>query len=147
RSHRKVEYFQGPISRRRVMTSDLKKIIESKTSVRRDLKSRPVAEKLRIIEELTERALATRKDTSTALPEEPWEIPSTWRWRRMGDVATVVGGGTPRTDKPEYFGGDISWVTPADLSRYTQKTISHGSRNITRKGLENSGAQLLPPGT
>lgn len=128
------------------MTAELKKIFDGKRAARRDLASKPVGEKLRIVEELTERALATRKDTSAALPDEPWEIPSTWRWKRMGDVAKIVGGGTPRTDRSEYFGGDIPWITPADLSGYTQKTITRGSRSITPEGLANSGAQMLPVG-
>src|SRR4051812_8922599 len=76
----------------------------------------------------------------------PWAIPDTWRWSTMGEVAEVVGGGTPSTDRPEYYGGDIPWITPADLSGYVGKSISAGSRSITRAGLENSGARLMPAG-
>ena len=66
----------------------------------------------------------------------------------MGDVATVVGGGTPRTtDLTNFEGGDVPWITPADLSGFTEKRISRGSRNITRKGLAGSGAVLMPEGT
>ena len=69
------------------------------------------------------------------------------RWTTMGDIAEVVGGGTPRTnDSTNFEGGDISWITPADLSGYTEKYISHGSRFITRKGLDSSSARLLPAG-
>ncbi len=70
-----------------------------------------------------------------------------WRWSTMGEVAEVVGGGTPKTDNPEYFGGDIPWITPADLSGYTEKYISRGKRNISQAGLNNSGARLMPAGT
>jgi type I restriction enzyme S subunit len=129
------------------MSPDLKRIVESKVAFRRQLADKPVAEKLRIVEELAERSLATRKDTSAPLPDEPWQIPQSWRWSRMGDVGTIIGGSTPRTDRAEYFGGDIPWVTPADLSKYNAKTISRGARNITKEGLENSGARLLPAGT
>ena len=129
------------------MSPELKRIIESKRAFRKQLAEKPVAEKLRIVEELAERSLATRKDTSAPLPEEPWQIPQSWRWSRMGDVATVIGGSTPRTDRAEYFGGDIPWITPADLSKYNAKTITRGARNITKEGLENSGARLLPAGT
>jgi len=65
----------------------------------------------------------------------------------MGEVADVVGGGTPKTDQAEYFGGEIPWITPADLSGYSEKFISHGQRNITKAGLGHSGARLLPAGT
>jgi type I restriction enzyme, S subunit len=40
----------------------------------------------------------------------------------------------------------LPWITPADLSKYTEKTISYGARNISKEGLENSGARLLPAG-
>lgn len=66
----------------------------------------------------------------------------------MGEIADVVGGGTPKTNDPSNFdAGDIPWITPADLSGYSSKYIARGSRNITKKGLSSSSARLLPPGT
>jgi type I restriction enzyme S subunit len=129
------------------MKADLQHVTASKNALRRSLAKRPFAEKVRLLEELSERTLATRKDTSLPLPNEPWPIPDHWQWSTMGDVATVVGGGTPRTDRAEYFGGGVPWITPADLSGYHDKTISRGSRNITEEGLANSGARLLPAST
>ena len=129
------------------MSFDRERMLRSKREFRRDLAKRPISEKLHLMEAMAERALAVREDTSVIVPDEPWAIPSHWRWARMGDVSTVVGGGTPRTDRTEYFGGDVPWITPADLSKYTEKTISKGARNISRVGLENSGARLLPAGT
>jgi len=129
------------------MSFDLERMRKGKREYRHELAKRPIAEKLHLIEELAERALAVREDKSVSLPDEPWPIPRHWRWAKMGDVATVVGGGTPRTDRPDYFGGEIPWITPADLSKYIEKTISRGARNISRAGLENSGARLLPAGT
>lgn len=78
----------------------------------------------------------------------PWEIPESWTWVSAGDVSTVVGGGTPPTNEPKnYEGGEIPWITPADLSGYSDKFISRGARNITQTGLDNSGARLMPAGT
>jgi type I restriction enzyme, S subunit len=77
----------------------------------------------------------------------PWVIPEAWQWRYIGEVAAVIGGGTPDTRNPEYFGGDIPWITPADLSGYKAKHIESGARSITQTGLESSGAQLLPTGS
>lgn len=127
--------------------SDLEKVFTAKRDSRKKLAAKPVAEKLRIVEELAERILATRKDTAAKLPDEPWEVPSNWSWKRMGEVSKVVGGGTPRTDRPEYFGGEVPWITPADLSRHHGKMIACGARSITADGLSNSGAQLVPAGT
>ena len=73
---------------------------------------------------------------------------ATLRWTTMGEISDVIGGGTPRTSEPENFeGGDIPWVTPADLSGYTDKFISGGARFITQRGLESSSARVLPAGT
>src|SRR5438270_2238154 len=77
-----------------------------------------------------------------------WEIPQSWVWTRIGEIADVVGGGTPRTDDPlNYEGGEIPWITPADLSGYTSKFIGKGARNITKRGLANSGARIMPTRT
>ena len=65
----------------------------------------------------------------------------------MGEISNIIGGGTPQTNDPSNFGGNIAWITPADLSGYKGKTIRFGARNITNKGLEGSGARLLPIGT
>src|SRR5439155_4356002 len=129
------------------MEFNLDEMVKSKDALRRKLADLPVAEKLRMAEELSERALAIRPDDSPSPPDAAWPIPPHWKWKKMGDVATIVGGSTPPTDHDEYFGGEIPWITPADLSKYTAKTISRGTRNITQAGLDNSGARLLPAGT
>ena len=77
-----------------------------------------------------------------------WVIPETWQWSTFGDIATVVGGGTPKTgESVNWAGGSVPWITPADLSGYHEKLISHGARSITVAGLENSSARLMPAGT
>jgi type I restriction enzyme, S subunit len=69
-------------------------------------------------------------------------------WTTMGEIAEVVGGGTPRTSEPENFAGwGIPWITPADLSGYTGKHISRGARSITERGLQTSSARVLPAGS
>jgi type I restriction enzyme S subunit len=79
---------------------------------------------------------------------DPWKIPDSWSWVEASQIADIVGGGTPRTDDASNFdAGEIPWITPADLSGYRDKFIARGGRNITKKGLDNSGARLLPAGT
>lgn len=65
----------------------------------------------------------------------------------MGDVATVKAGSTPKTTVPSYWGGEISWITPKDLSGHAGKYIEEGARNITSAGLDSCSAQLLPKDT
>ena len=65
----------------------------------------------------------------------------------IGLVADIVNGATPSTSKSEYYGGDIIWLTPNDLSENRAKYISSGARNITVEGLKNCSAKLVPNGT
>lgn len=92
-------------------------------------------------EELLEQALVPED-------EQPYEVPANWFWTRLGHVTTVVGGGTPSSSVPVYYeNGEIPWISPVDLSRYTDMYISKGRRNITQQGLANSSAKLMPKGT
>lgn len=75
------------------------------------------------------------------------ELPASWRWATIGEVARVVGGSTPRTSDPSFWGGDISWITPNDLSGYTSKFIGRGRRTITKAGYESCSTQMVPAGT
>lgn len=63
---------------------------------------------------------------------------------QLQDVSDVVGGGTPSTKESLYWNGDVPWLTPKDLSGYNERYISHGERNISEEGLDNSSAVLLP---
>ena len=70
-----------------------------------------------------------------------------WQKIKIGDIADVISGGTPSTKNYDFWNGDISWLTPKDLSGYKERYISKGERNITTSGLQNSSARLLPKGT
>lgn len=65
----------------------------------------------------------------------------------LSDFGEVVSGGTPKTKVVEYWGEDISWITPADLSGYSDKYIYKGRKSITHLGLKNSSAKLMPKGS
>ena len=62
----------------------------------------------------------------------------------LGDVANIVGGGTPSTKDPENYNGDIPWITPRDLSAHNFRYIERGKRSITSNGLSSSSAKMLP---
>ena len=75
------------------------------------------------------------------------KLPKNWVLTTIGEIGIVVSGGTPSTRQPDFWGGNIAWITPADLSNYNDKYIQQGQRNITKIGLENSSAKLLPKGS
>ena len=68
-----------------------------------------------------------------------------WEQRELGEIADIVGGGTPSTSNPDYWDGDIDWYAPAEISE--QIFINSSSRKITKSGFENSSAKMLPVGT
>ncbi|EAH5372109.1 TPA: restriction endonuclease subunit S [Campylobacter jejuni] len=70
-----------------------------------------------------------------------------WKKCKLGDIAEVIGGGTPSTKVDEYWNGDIAWITPKDLTSYNKVFISKGARSITELGLSQSSAKLMPKGT
>ena len=67
-----------------------------------------------------------------------------WPVATVGEVCDVVSGATPRTGKPEFWGGNVPWVTPKDLSELGQKHLSDTPRKITRAGLESCSAKMIP---
>lgn len=68
-----------------------------------------------------------------------------WKECTIADLGEVVGGATPSTKKPEnYENGDISWITPKDLSTFNGRFITRGERNITEIGLNSCSTRLLP---
>ena len=75
------------------------------------------------------------------------EFPKGWEVKKLGEVGEIVSGGTPSTKIPEYWGGKISWITPADLSSYQNKIIFHGKKSITETGLKNSSTRLIRKGS
>ena len=71
-------------------------------------------------------------------------LPSGWASSVVGDIFEIVGGSTPRTDNPDYWDGDIPWLTPDDLSQHNGIFVGEGRRSITEAGLKSSSTHMLP---
>ena len=72
-------------------------------------------------------------------------LANAWEQRKLGEFATIVGGGTPSTNNSEYWDGDIDWYSPAEITG--QIFLTRSKRRITNRGYENSSAKMLPAGT
>jgi len=72
-------------------------------------------------------------------PKEGWVV------KKLGDIAEIVGGGTPSTFTNDYWNGDIDWFTPTEVGKI--KYLSGSKRKITNQGLKNCSARILPLGT
>ena len=68
-----------------------------------------------------------------------------WEQRKLGDIADIVGGGTPSTGNQSYWDGYIDWYAPAEIA--DQIYANSSQKKITGLGYENSSAKMLPPGT
>ncbi len=74
-------------------------------------------------------------------------LPKTWVQVTVADLGKVVSGGTPSTKENSYWGGNISWISPSDLTGYSNKHIAKGAKSITQQGLKNSSATIMPAGS
>jgi len=72
------------------------------------------------------------------------ELPAGWIWSNIGETFEVFVGATPRRSRPDYWGGDISWVSSGEVA-FTR--IKKTRECTTAEGLKNSSMDLHPPGT
>ena len=68
-----------------------------------------------------------------------------WEQRKLGELADIVGGGTPSTGVSDFWDGDIDWYAPAEIAEQIYLTSSQ--RKITEEGYNHSSAKMLPVGT
>jgi len=67
-----------------------------------------------------------------------------WSIQKLNKVSKIVNGGTPKTKVPEYWGGDINWITPKDLGQLESIYTSDTPRTVTEFGLKKSSAKEIP---
>ncbi|WQY84192.1 restriction endonuclease subunit S [Helicobacter pylori] len=72
-------------------------------------------------------------------------LPSNWQRVRLGDIAEIIGGGTPSTQVTSFWNGSINWFTPTEIG--ITKYVYKSQRTITPLGLKKSSTKLLPIGT
>lgn len=124
----------------------------------------PLAEQKRIAEilgccdrgiALKKELIAEKKRQKKALmqkllyPDSGYRLPGfTGEWRKysVSEICTIESGGTPATTDEECWGGNVFWCTPSDITN-AGKYIYTTPKTITRKGIENSSATLLPIGS
>lgn len=71
-------------------------------------------------------------------------MPQGWAWTTLDEIFRVVGGGTPPTDNPVFWNGDIPWITSADI--YGLKDIQP-RKLITEEAIQSSATNLVPKGS
>lgn len=74
-------------------------------------------------------------------------VPEGWSVSQLSRICNIVGGGTPERAKSEYWGGDIPWVSPTEVTSLKSRYITKSQEEITQLGLDKSSAKLHPVGT
>lgn len=69
-----------------------------------------------------------------------------WVKTTIGSCVEIIQGGTPSTANIDYWNGDIAWVTPSEITKLKGMYIRDSERKISKSGLQNSSAQILPAG-
>ena len=75
------------------------------------------------------------------------EVPRGWRQQTFRDTIQIIGGGTPKTSNPDFWGGDIPWFSVVDAPRSSDVFVIDTEKYITDAGLHGSSTKLLPVGT
>ena len=75
------------------------------------------------------------------------KVPADWEVRPIRTVAQLINGATPSTAVPEYWDGNILWITPDDLGKSTGRFISSSERRITQEGYRSCGTTIAPAGS
>ena len=70
-----------------------------------------------------------------------------WKEYKLSELGAIIGGATPSTKDSNNYDGEISWITPKDLSNYNNRYIFRGERMITRKGYDSCSCKMLPQGS
>ncbi|WP_279036159.1 restriction endonuclease subunit S [Lactobacillus intestinalis] len=78
--------------------------------------------------------------------EKPFDIPDSWEWVRLGEIGSIISGGTPKKSEKSYWDkANIPWITPASMAA-TQNEIVYKNDDlkfINKNGLEHSSAHLI----
>ena len=82
-----------------------------------------------------------RLPTENTLDREE-TIMAEWLKTALIDIVELIGGGTPKTSKAEYWGGNINWLSVKDFNNENRYVYST-EKTITEEGLNNSSTKLL----
>lgn len=70
-----------------------------------------------------------------------------WQKRKLKDVCRIVGGSTPSSGVPEFWNGEIVWITPTDLGKLKSVFIETSQRKITEEGYKSCATEIIPSGS
>ncbi|WFU40103.1 restriction endonuclease subunit S [Bradyrhizobium sp. CB82] len=90
---------------------------------------------------------AFRKAVPVAVPPDLGESPSQWHWHKLSDVARLESGHTPSRLRPDWWGGDVSWISLTEIRALDGQWVEGTQLRTNEAGIANSAARVLPRGT
>ncbi|MFM5154178.1 restriction endonuclease subunit S [Aeromonas veronii] len=79
---------------------------------------------------------------------QQYPLPEGWEWKPLSSLATIVSGGTPSREVPDFWEPPLhAWVTPTDITGKSGRFLFDAKERISDVGLSNSSATMLPIGT
>ena len=75
------------------------------------------------------------------------EIPIDWNVRKLKSIANILNGSTPKSGIPEFWDGEIIWVTPSDINKLENRLIDDSERKLTEEGFNSCGTRITPIGS
>lgn len=90
---------------------------------------------------------AFRAINPIVVPPVTQQSPPGWRWHKLTDVARLESGHTPSRHRPDWWGGDISWLSLTEIRALDGKWVEETQLRTNAQGIANSAARVLPRGT
>lgn len=79
--------------------------------------------------------------------QQELDHPDGWRWETLTDVARLATGHTPDREVPDYWDGDIPWISLTEI-RGLDGTVANGTiLHVSQAGIDHSSSVVLPTGT
>ncbi len=82
-----------------------------------------------------------------AIPPDLREPPPGWRWLKLNEVARLESGHTPSRLRPDWWGGDVSWLSLTEIRALDGRWVESTQLRTNEQGIANSAARILPRGT
>ena len=82
-----------------------------------------------------------------ALPPTFDDAPPGWCWRKLSDMARLESGHTPSRQRPDWWGGDVSWISLTEIRALDGQWVESTQLRTNAEGIANSSARILPRGT
>lgn len=90
---------------------------------------------------------AFRHVVPMAVPPDFVAPPAGWRWHKLTDLARLESGHTPSRSRPDWWGGDVSWLSLTEIRALDGLWVESTQLRTNEQGIAHSAARILPRGT